>query len=100
MKIKKGQIYLVDLSDGFGYEQGGISPILVVQNNKGNKYNSTIIVACITSRAKTKHHLPTQYYIPDYVVLKYPSMVMMKQIKVIDKNRIIKYTRSVSPLDL
>lgn len=97
MKIKRGQIYLVDLSDGFGSEQGGVRPVLVVQNNKGNKYSPTIIVACITSRAKTKHHLPTHYYIPDYVGLKYPSIVMMEQIKVIDKARIIKYIGSVTP---
>lgn len=97
MKIKRGQIYLVDLSDGFGSEQGGVRPVLVVQNNKGNKYSPTIIVACITSRAKTKNHLPTHYYIPDYVGLKYPSIVMMEQIKVIDKSRIIKYIGSVSP---
>lgn len=97
MKIKRGQIYLVDLSDGFGSEQGGVRPVLVVQNNKGNKYSPTIIVACITSRAKTKHHLPTHYYIPDSVGLKYPSIVMMEQIKVIDKARIIKYIGSVAP---
>lgn len=97
MKIKRGQIYLVDLSDGFGSEQGGVRPVLVVQNNKGNKYSPTIIVACITSRAKTKHHLPTHYYIPDSVGLKYPSIVMMEQIKVIDKARIIKYIGSVTP---
>lgn len=97
MKIKRGQIYLVDLSRGIGSEQGGIRPVLVIQNNKGNKYSPTIIVACITSRIRTKHHLPTHYYIPDSVGLKYRSIVMMEQIKVIDKSRIIKYVGSVSP---
>lgn len=96
MKIKRGQIYLVDLSNGFGSEQGGVRPVLVIQNNKGNKHSPTIIVACITSRAHTKHHLPTHYYIPDSAGLKYPSIVMMEQIKVIDKSRIIKYIGSVS----
>lgn len=96
MKIKRGQIYLVDLSKGYGSEQGGVRPVLVVQNNKGNKYSPTIIVACITSKAYCKHHLPTHYYIPDSAGLKYPSIVMMEQIKVIDKSRIIKYIGSVS----
>ena len=50
MKIKRGQIYLVDLSEGYGSEQGGVRPVLVVQNNKGNKYSPTIIVACLTSK--------------------------------------------------
>lgn len=97
MKIKRGQIYLVDLSDGFGSEQGGVRPVLVIQNNKGNKYSPTIIVACLTSKIYEKHHLPTHYSIPTTVGLKYPSIVMMEQIKVIDKSRIIKYIGSVTP---
>ena len=92
MKIKRGQIYLVDLSNGFGSEQGGVRPVLVVQNNKGNKYSPTIIVACLTSKVYEKHHS-----IPTTVGLKYPSIVMMEQIKVIDKSRIIKYIGSVTP---
>ena len=84
MKIKRGQIYLVDLSEGYGSEQGGVRPVLVVQNNKGNKYSPTIIVACLTSKVYEKHHLPTHYSIPTTVGLKYPSIVMMEQIKVID----------------
>lgn len=97
MKIKRGQIYLADLSKGYGSEQGGVRPVLVIQNNKGNKYSPTLIVACITSRFQYKHHLPTHYYIPDSAGLKYRSIVMMEQIKVIDKSRIIKYIGSVSP---
>lgn len=97
MKIKRGQIYLADLSKGYGSEQGGIRPVLVIQNNKGNKYSPTLIIACITSRHQYKHHLPTHYYIPDSAGLKYRSIVMMEQIKVIDKSRLIKYIGSVSP---
>ena len=97
MKVKRGQIYLADLSKGVGSEQGGVRPVLVIQNNKGNKYSPTLIVACITSRYQYKHHLPTHYYIPDSAGLKYRSIVMMEQIKVIDKTRLIKYIGSVSP---
>lgn len=97
MKIKRGQVYLADLKDAHGSEQGGIRPVLVVQNNRGNKYSPTIIIACITSKAHTKHHLPTHYYIPESIGLKYPSIIMMEQIRVIDKSRIIKYIGSVSP---
>ena len=91
MKIKRGDIYLADLGKGYGSEQGGIRPVLVVQNNKGNKYSTTLLVACITSKAHSKHHLPTHYIIPKAVGLKYDSMVMMEQIKVIDESRIIKF---------
>ena len=97
MKIKRGQVYLANLKDAQGSEQGGIRPVLVVQNNRGNKYSPTIIIACITSKAHTKHHLPPHYYIPESIELKYPSIVMMEQIRVIDKPRIIKYIGSVSP---
>lgn len=97
MKIKKGQIYLADLGEGYGSEQGGIRPVLVVQNNKGNKHSPTILVACITSKAHSKHYLPTHYVIPKHVGLKYDSLVMMEQIKVIDEKRIIKYIGKLSP---
>lgn len=97
MKIKRGQIYLANLGEGYGSEQGGIRPVLVVQNNKGNKHSPTILVACITSKAHSKHYLPTHYVIPKHVGLKYDSLVMMEQIKVIDEKRIIKYIGKLSP---
>ena len=89
MKIKRGDIYIVDLGEGFGSEQGGIRPALVVQNNIGNKYSHTLLIACITSKANTKHHLPTHYILPDNV--------MMEQIRVIDEKRIVKYIGTLSP---
>ena len=97
MKIKRGDIYLADLGKGYSSEQGGIRPVLVVQNNKGNKYSTTLLVACITSKAHSKHHLPTHYIIPKDVGLKYDSMVMMEQIKVIDESRIIKFIGKLTP---
>ena len=97
MKIKRGDIYLADLGKGYGSEQGGIRPVLVVQNNKGNKYSTTLLVACITSKAHSKHHLPTHYIIPKDVGLKYDSMVMMEQIIVIDESRIIKFIGKLTP---
>ena len=57
MIVKKGDLYFADLSPVVGSEQGGIRPVLVVQNDIGNKYSPTIIVAAITS--KTKANLPT-----------------------------------------
>ena len=97
MKIKRGENYLADLRKRYDSEQGGIRPVLVVQNNKGNKYSTTLLVACITSKAHSKHHLPTHYIIPKDVGLKYDSMVMMEQIKVIDESRIIKFIGKLTP---
>ena len=86
MKIKRGQIYLVDLSNGFGSEQGGVRPVLVVQNNKGNKYSTTVIVAPISSRM-TKNDLPTHVII-ETPFLEKKSVILLEQIRTIDKKRI------------
>ena len=58
MLVKKGDLYFADLSPVVGSEQGGVRPVLVVQNNVGNKYSPTIIVAAVTSQ-KNKANLPT-----------------------------------------
>ena len=61
MTIKRGEIYYADLSPVVGSEQGGVRPVLIVQNNVGNKYSPTVIAAAITSQ-KFKTNLPTQIH--------------------------------------
>lgn len=90
MKVKRGDIYLADLSDANGSEQGKIRPVVVIQNNRGNKYSPTTIVACLSSKVYSKHYLPTHYLLPEGLGLKYKSMVMCEQIRVLDKGRLIK----------
>lgn len=90
MKIKRGEIYLADLGESLGSEQRNIRPVLIIQNNVGNKYSPTTIVSCLSSKVYTKAKIPTHYYISNNKDLKYPSMVMLEQIKVIDKSRLIK----------
>ena len=90
MKVKRGDVYLADLSDANGSEQGKIRPVVVIQNNRGNKYSPTTIVACLSSKVCSKHHLPTHYLLPEGLGLKYKSMVMCEQIRVLDKSRLIK----------
>ena len=88
MKIKRGQIYLVDLSNGFGSEQGGVRPVLVIQNNKGNKYSPTIICAAITSKmnkAKLPTHVPIDCHRCE---LEKDSVILLEQIRTIDKSRL------------
>lgn len=100
MKIKRGEIYLADLTNATGSEQGRIRPVVVIQNNRGNKYSPTTIVACLSSKVYTKHHLPTHYLLPEGLGLKYKSMVMCEQIRVIDKNRLIKRIGQVDKLNM
>ena len=87
-KIKRREIYCADLSPMVGSEQGGIRPVLVLQNDTGNQYNPTTIVAAITSR-QTKSKLPTHVEI-NIDGLKSESIVLLEQVRTIDKSRLIK----------
>lgn len=86
--IHRGDIFIADLDSSIGSEQGGIRPVLILQNNTGNKHSPTTIVASITGRIDTKTHIPTHYYLPVSSGLKMRSMVMLEQIRVIDKSRL------------
>ena len=86
--VNKGDIYFADLSPVVGSEQGGVRPVLVVQNNVGNKYSPTIIVAAVTSQ-KNKANLPTHVEIAaDGNGLSKNSVVLLEQLRTIDKKRL------------
>ena len=97
-EIKKGQIYYADLSPVVGSEQGGYRPVVVIQNNIGNKYSPTTIVAVITTRA-TKAKLPTHYWLEEGSGLPKNSMVELEQIRTIDKSRLKEYVGAISYAD-
>ena len=78
--ISRGDIYYADLSPVIGSEQGGIRPVLVLQNNKGNKFSTTVIVAPISSKL-TKNPIPT------HVIIRCDSFILLEQIRTIDKVR-------------
>ncbi|MFZ7134610.1 MAG: type II toxin-antitoxin system PemK/MazF family toxin [Eubacteriales bacterium] len=88
MNVKRGDVYYADLSPVIGSEQGGIRPVLVLQNNVGNKYSPTIIVSAITSQVN-KSKLPTHIEInaADFGLSK-DSVVLLEQIRTIDKKRL------------
>jgi mRNA interferase MazF len=88
MNIKRGDIYYADLSPVIGSEQGGLRPVLIVQNDVGNKYSPTVIAAAITSRmSKTK--LPTHIDIMgENAGLAKDSIILLEQIRTIDKKRL------------
>ncbi|MFQ7031034.1 MAG: type II toxin-antitoxin system PemK/MazF family toxin [Lachnospiraceae bacterium] len=86
--IKRGELYYADLSPVVGSEQGGIRPVLVLQNDIGNKYSPTVIAAATTSRL-TKAKLPTHIELPgDKYCLPKDSVVLLEQIRTIDKTRL------------
>ena len=88
MQIRRGDIYYADLSPVVGSEQGGIRPVLIIQNNIGNKHSPTVICAAITSRMN-KAKLPTHVELDAgrYQIVK-NSVVLLEQIRTIDKQRL------------
>lgn len=88
MIIKRGDIYYADLSPVVGSEQGGVRPVLIVQNNVGNKYSPTVIAAAITSQIN-KAKMPTHIEInaEDYGLTK-DSVILLEQVRTIDKKRL------------
>lgn len=88
MNIKRGDIYYADLSPVVGSEQGGLRPVLIVQNDVGNRYSPTVIAAAITSKmSKTK--LPTHIDVPSVGAgLAKDSIILLEQIRTIDKKRL------------
>ena len=88
MVIKRGDMFYADLSPVVGSEQGGIRPVLIIQNDTGNKYSPTVIAAAITSQTG-KNKLPTHIEIgSDNNGLKSDSVVLTEQIRTIDKSRL------------
>jgi len=88
--IKRGEIVLANLDPIKGSEQGGIRPVLIIQNDEGNKFSPTTIIASITSKDFTKEY-PTNVFMPRQDSnLDKDSTIMLNQIKTIDKSRIIK----------
>ncbi|HHV30245.1 type II toxin-antitoxin system PemK/MazF family toxin [Acetivibrio mesophilus] len=88
MVIKRGDIFYADLSPVVGSEQGGVRPVLIVQNDIGNKYSPTVIASAITSQIN-KAKLPTHIELSakDYGLTK-DSVVLLEQIRTIDKKRL------------
>ena len=88
MNVKRGDIYYADLSPVVGSEQGGLRPVLIIQNDVGNKYSPTVIAAAITSRL-SKTRLPNHIDIyADKVGLTKDSVVLLEQIRTLDKRRL------------
>lgn len=88
MTVKRGEIYYADLSPVIGSEQGGIRPVLIIQNDIGNRYSPTVIAAAITSQHE-KAKLPTHISIEaENSGLQKNSIVLLEQVRTIDKKRL------------
>ena len=84
----RGDMYYADLGHGIGSEQEGYRPVVIIQNDVGNKHSPTVIIASITSKKDAKPKLPTHYYIDAENGLELPSIVLLEQLRTVDKRRL------------
>ena len=100
MTIKRGELYYADLSPVVGSEQGGVRPVLVVQNDVGNQYSPTVIAAAVTSKIN-KAKLPTHIELPSnsYGLAK-DSVILLEQIRTLDKRRLKERIGELSELTM
>ena len=100
MEINRGEVYYADLSPVIGCEQGGIRPVVIVQNNVGNRHSPTVIAAAITSK-QDKTSLPTHISVKgESCGLAKDSVVLLEQIRTIDKQRLREKTGRLSNEDI
>ena len=97
MTIKRGEIYQADLNPVVGSEQGGKRPVLVIQNDIGNTYSPTVIVAAITSQIN-KSRLPTLVeWLAEECGLEKNSVLLLEQIRTLDKQRLLQRITELNP---
>ena len=95
--FRRGEIYFADLDPHYGSEQGGKRPVIVIQNNTGNKCAPTVIVAAVTSKVSKKPNQPTHVLIEQNPAFSRPSVVLLEQIFTIDKERIQRLLGQTTP---
>ena len=89
--VRRGEIYYADLSPVVGSEQGGIRPVVIIQNNMGNLHSTTVIVAAVTTSAK-KPHLPVHVAVSaEESGLRHDSVVLLEQLRTLEKSRLTRY---------
>ena len=100
MEVVRGDIFIADLDPVMGSEQGGVRPVLIVQNNRGNRFSPTVICAAMTSRMN-KHDLPTHVWIAARDSgLARDSLVLCEQIRTLEKSRLRQWAGRVGSLAL
>ncbi|MDD3062793.1 MAG: type II toxin-antitoxin system PemK/MazF family toxin [Massilibacteroides sp.] len=96
--IRRGDVYYADLNPVIGSEQGGVRPVLILQNNIGNHYSPTVIAAAITGRPKKL--LPTHVFIGCVGGLYKGSFVLLEQIRTLDRERLLDYAGIINELKM
>ena len=98
MEIKRGDVYYANLNPIIGSEQGGLRPVLVIQNNLGNHYGQTVIVALLTRQIKNKNlptHIEIEFKKDEFKPMR-RSVVLCEQLRTLDKKRLISFIGSIN----
>ena len=98
-EVRRGEMYFADLSPAVGSEQDGYRPVLILQNDTGNRHSPTVVIAAITGKLK-KTRLPTHYMLPAMRGLHIPSVVLLEQIRTIDKGRLDAYIGTLDEITM
>jgi len=93
---KRGDIYFADFGQGIGSEQMGYRPVVIIQNDTGNKHSPTVVVAAVTSKVEAKAKQPTHCFIGAEYGLELPSVILLEQLRTLDKQRLEKYIGRLS----
>ena len=96
----RGDIYYADMEPHIGSEQGGKRPVVVLQNNIGNRHSPTLIVATVTTRTEKKKNQPTHVLVDSNPAFEEPSMILLEQIFTIDKSRIERFMGYASKAEM
>lgn len=95
-KIYRGEIYYADLDPVVGSEQGGVRPVLVIQNDVGNSHSPTTIVAAMSGKTDVKADIPTHYVIGTEFGLRQRTIILLEQVRTLDKKRLQVYVGKLS----
>lgn len=98
-EVRRGDVYYADLNPVIGSEQGGVRPVLILQNNIGNQHSPTVIVAAVTA-SPYKPPLPTHVPVERLIGLRKKSIVLLEQIRTIDCQRLLDYIGTLEPADM
>lgn len=99
-KVVRGDIFYANLKKVLGSEQQGYRPVLIIQNNVGNRYSSTTIIVPFTGKVDEKADVPTHCILENITGLEIPSMVLSEQIMTVDKSRLRRYVGRVEKEDM
>ena len=100
LEISQGDIYYADMEPHIGSEQGGKRPVVVLQNNIGNRHSPTLIVATVTTRTEKKKNQPTHVLVDSNPAFEEPSMILLEQIFTIDKSSIERFMGYASKAEM